>query len=156
MKLSSKPLMERKFARNNEGPSDPVVDLTELEIDPIRGWAFESCPITKVVLPEGLESIFDRAFYNSGVKEVLFPASLSEIGEEAFIYAQLEGLDLRHTQMISAEKFVHNLYNTFGFNLALEICYDPKQNSGGAAAQDFADVFTQATLKTISSSHSRR
>ncbi|PID90047.1 MAG: hypothetical protein CSA97_04885, partial [Bacteroidetes bacterium] len=46
--------------------------------------AFMSCTELSLVLPDGLETIESRAFYNSRIEHIELPPSLASIGEEAF------------------------------------------------------------------------
>jgi len=52
----------------------------------ISRGAFESCPLTNVILPEGLIAINDYAFQECPLTEIILPSSLSSIGLGAFIY----------------------------------------------------------------------
>ena len=65
--------------------------------------------IKKVIIKEGVESVCDNAFYFiKSIKEVQFPKSLKEIGENAFEYNKLKkveikenGLELYHAKYIN-------------------------------------------------------
>ena len=50
--------------------------------------------LTKITIPDGVESIGDRAFYNSGLKEIKLPSTLKKIGSGAFADTSLEKVDL--------------------------------------------------------------
>ena len=51
----------------------------------IGDYAFCNCTVLKnVQLPDGLETIGTDCFWNSGLEEVVFPASVREIGACAF------------------------------------------------------------------------
>ncbi len=45
-------------------------------------------------IPAKVERITDAAFWGSDVKRIVFPESIKTIGDNAFIYSQLENLDL--------------------------------------------------------------
>ena len=52
--------------------------------------------IKKVIIKEGVESVCDNAFYFiKSIKEVQFPKSLKEIGENAFEYNKLKKVELK-------------------------------------------------------------
>lgn len=56
--------------------------------------------IARVVMNEGLTSIGERAFFNSGIQEIVFPSTLRELGQETFYYcSRLKRADLSHTQI---------------------------------------------------------
>ena len=44
--------------------------------------------IRHVILPEGVEKIKDRAFFNVGITEVTLPSSVQEVGKWAFAYCK--------------------------------------------------------------------
>ena len=51
----------------------------------IEYLAFGHCEaLTDIELPEGLETIGEAAFYNTGIKEITIPSSVSSIGKNAF------------------------------------------------------------------------
>lgn len=51
----------------------------------IGDWAFYECPLTKVELNKGLESIGAEAFcYCENLKEIKFPSTLKKVGSDAF------------------------------------------------------------------------
>lgn len=52
--------------------------------------------IKKVIIKEGVESVCDNAFYFiKSIKEVQFPESLKQIGENAFEFTNLKKVDLK-------------------------------------------------------------
>lgn len=52
--------------------------------------------IKKVIIKEGVESVCDNAFYFiKSIKEVQFPKSLKQIGENAFEFTNLKKVDLK-------------------------------------------------------------
>ena len=61
----------------------------------IADYAFYLSSLTSVVLPEGLESIGENAFSYSGIKTVNFPDGIKSIGDRAFDYcSNLTTIDL--------------------------------------------------------------
>lgn len=48
--------------------------------------------LKSVVLPAGLKTIEDKAFYQSGINSITIPSSVTSIGAEAFYYANLNTL----------------------------------------------------------------
>lgn len=56
--------------------------------------------ITRVVMNEGLTSIGEMAFFNSGVQEIVFPSTLQQLAPDLFYYCdRLKRVDLSHTQI---------------------------------------------------------
>ncbi len=55
------------------------------EVTVIGQQVFMNSPLERIVLHEGIEEIKLGAFANSALKELTFPASLIEIGEQAFV-----------------------------------------------------------------------
>lgn len=51
----------------------------------ITNNAFNSCKITEVTLPEGLEEIGSNAFYDVHLASIQIPASVTSIGDNAFL-----------------------------------------------------------------------
>ncbi len=71
----------------DEGLTELTVP-TSHEEKPVRaigGGAFARCSLTKITLSEGIERVEGGAFaYAATLREVVFPASLAEIGVKAF------------------------------------------------------------------------
>ena len=62
-----------------------VVFEKESTLKTIGKEAFRNCSgLAEIGLPEGLEKIYLRAFKNTGLKNVEFPASLRTVGQGAF------------------------------------------------------------------------
>ena len=56
---------------------------------------FKGSGLSEVYLPEGLESIGYEAFNECGLlKEINLPSTVNNIGDRAFAYSGLEGIDL--------------------------------------------------------------
>lgn len=56
--------------------------------------------ITRVVMNEGLTSIGEMAFFNSGIQEIVFPSTLQQLAPDLFYYCdRLKRVDLSHTQI---------------------------------------------------------
>ena len=56
--------------------------------------------ITRVVMNEGLTSIGEMAFFNSGIQEIVFPSTLKQLAPDLFYYCdRLKRVDLSHTQI---------------------------------------------------------
>ena len=56
--------------------------------------------IKKVIIKEGVESVCDNAFYFiKSIKEVQFPKSLKQIGENAFEFTNLKKVDLKSKEI---------------------------------------------------------
>ena len=57
----------------------------ENPITNIGGWAFDKTSLAgALILPEGLESIGDYAFYQTSINSISFPTALVSIGSDAF------------------------------------------------------------------------
>ena len=55
----------------------------------LGGRIFHSCEgVTSITLPNSLQSIGDRAFYNNGITSVSIPGGVTAIGESAFCYCE--------------------------------------------------------------------
>ena len=89
--------------------------------------AFMQAYLTRVVIPEGVETIGKHAFYqNDTLEEVVIPATVKTIGEEAFgYYIEKDGTILRNDLLIigyassEAERYAND--NNFRFeNLSCE------------------------------------
>lgn len=55
-----------------------------MTVTAIGGSAFEGVQVQKIVLPEGLESIGEKAFFASSVKEVNIPSTVTDWGKSSF------------------------------------------------------------------------
>lgn len=61
--------------------------INGIEVRAIGEGVFEDKGLTKVTLPESLESIGNRAFANNKIKNIYIPESVTSIGKEAFLNA---------------------------------------------------------------------
>ncbi len=63
------------------------IDLSETQVTKIEAIAFYGCVNAKeILLSECTETIDEYAFYMAGIKELVLPDSVREIGERAFAY----------------------------------------------------------------------
>lgn len=62
----------------------------------IYAYAFYGCRITELKLPEGLQTIGEKAFmYSKGLKTLEIPKSVTAIGAEAFYHTGLESVKIK-------------------------------------------------------------
>ena len=52
----------------------------------IGEFAFSECGTLKIKLPDGIETIPEKCFYENKIEEIHIPASVKTIGENAFYY----------------------------------------------------------------------
>ena len=61
------------------------INIEDLKVEEIQPWIFSGCKaLNKVDLPGNIVKICDFAFSSTGLQEISFPESVSEIGEYAF------------------------------------------------------------------------
>ncbi|MBP5631413.1 MAG: leucine-rich repeat domain-containing protein [Clostridia bacterium] len=61
------------------------INIEDLKVEEIQPWIFSGCKaLNKVDLPGNIVKICDFAFSSTGIQEISFPESVSEIGEYAF------------------------------------------------------------------------
>ena len=63
---------------------------------------FDSCHLTRIILPTSLKKIDDHAFRNTKLKEITIPEGVTEIGESVFV----ECWDLRKVNLPSTLKII--------------------------------------------------
>ena len=74
---------------------DRACPITEIPDDAFNNSGIDFNVLEKVILPDSVEEIGERAFYlNTRLTTVNFPESLRKIGKEAFCYTALTELDL--------------------------------------------------------------
>lgn len=74
----------------------------------LEGGIFGSCKkLEKIELPKYLEAICYSAFYGSGIKDIVWPKTLKEIGRNSFTKTPIKTLDLSSTmvEVIGADAF---------------------------------------------------
>ena len=68
-------------------PATATLGGKTYQVKAVGNNAFKSCSkLVSLTLPEGLVSIGKYSFYNTGIKELVFPVTLKSIGEYAFQY----------------------------------------------------------------------
>lgn len=66
-------------------PATATLGGKTYQVTAVGNDAFMSCSkLTSVTLPSGLVSIGKYSFYNTGIKEIAFPATLKSVGDYAF------------------------------------------------------------------------
>ena len=76
-------------------PSTATLGGKTCQVTTIGNDAFKSCSkLTSLTLSEGLVSIGKYSFYNIGINEIAFPATLKSVGDYAFAYCRLSTLSL--------------------------------------------------------------
>ena len=87
------------------------VDMEAFPLEIIPFGLFEGCrKITKVKLPTSLKTLPERTFFGSTIKEVIFPAGLTNILEKTFQYCDLlemVNLSLTDVESLPNECFAH-------------------------------------------------
>ncbi len=82
-----------KDAFNNSGLK--TIDLSEVPMKTLSVDLFNGCSLDYVYLPNTLESIPDKMFFNSTIKSIKIPSKVKEIGERAFYQCgSLETVDM--------------------------------------------------------------
>ena len=62
--------------------------------------------ITRVVMNEGLTSIGEMAFFNSGIQEIVFPSTLRQLAPDLFYYCdRLKRVDLSLPKLLWFKRF---------------------------------------------------
>lgn len=96
--------------------------------------------LTSIQLPEGLESIGERAFEGwTALKEISFPSSLKEIGQEAFNGCGLENVTI-------PDNIEEVGYRAFYSNRALKKVYFGAQHATGTYIFNSCDNLEEVTI----------
>lgn len=105
-------------------------------VETISANMFRDCTnLVEVVLPQGLVSIGDYAFYNTGLRSVTFPSSLENVGERAFA----ESKDLTRVSNASGVRCGEGAFEHTGLP-AVSVGFDA--NRGYLAASETNKAFT--------------
>ena len=71
----------------NNSDSDALTITMGANVDSIAACAFQDCQkLTSIELPKGLKAIPDNCFYGTPLRDVVIPASVMSIGNEAFCW----------------------------------------------------------------------
>lgn len=85
-------------------------------VDMVGASGFESKDITSVVLPEGIKTINQRAFFSTKLKEVVIPSTVTTIGNGAFNRsAELKKVTILRSSVVDGS--ITGLGNTSVFRL---------------------------------------
>lgn len=88
----------------------------------IEEYAFYNTSFEELILPDGVEKIENDAFSFSKVVNIKVGSSLNYIGERAFAYSSLDGIDLSMTKLevIEDEAFAYSKLKGIKFNDSLK------------------------------------
>ena len=76
----------------------------------IFGGAFYGCQLSKVIVPENVTIIADRAFLHcADMTSIVLPRGLKEIGSRAFVYTGLKEITIPYSCKVAADSFDENL-----------------------------------------------
>ena len=69
----------------NDSDSDALTITMGANVDSIAASAFQNCnKLTSIELPKGLKAIPDACFYGTPIRDVVIPASVMSVGDQAF------------------------------------------------------------------------
>lgn len=101
-----------KNIKNVVVPPTITIDRRALSVTEIANSAFEGCQIDTISLPNGIETIGDKAFFNcSSLCLVNIPSTTKKIGERAFYYCNLSSITIPASVEAIGEKAFSANYN---------------------------------------------
>lgn len=124
----------------------------------ISDGAFESCTsLTKVNLPEGLESIKSSAFYKTALTSITIPESVKTIGKNAFGDTKLTRIDVLNPDCTIEENafagFTGTMYGYMGstaelyaVNNGINFEYYTEEPTNSIVATKYGDVNLDGTV----------
>ena len=82
-----------------------ILDLSEADITEIPAEMFRSSYITKLVLPNTLKVIKERAFYEAKISELIIPESVENVGDYAFYNSWVKNIYMPKLKSVSSHTF---------------------------------------------------
>ena len=122
---------------DDEDEIDPPIEINDgLCIVPegitkLGKHCFDSCHLTRIILPTSLKKIDDYAFRGTKIKEITIPEGVTEIGESVFIFCW----DLRKVNLPSTLKIIGD-WCFFSIYLPTLIVPDSVISAGGDSFHD--------------------
>ncbi len=72
--------------------------------------------LEEVVIPEGITTISDSAFFNTAIKEIIIPSTVNRIGKEVFnLCEKLESVIINHSTTAIINRLLSKEYNKNSF-----------------------------------------
>ncbi len=107
----------------NNSDSDALTITMGANVDSIAACAFQNCnKLTSIELPKGLKAIPDNCFYGTPLRDVVIPASVMSVGNEAFCWND----SLKSVTIEDSDKpitLIDSYYSTFNNGRARYIVY---------------------------------
>lgn len=122
---------------DDEHEIDPPIEINDgLCIVPegitkLGKHCFDSCHLTRIILPTSLKKIDDYAFHNTKLKEITIPEGVTEMGESVFVFCW----DLRKVNLPSTLKIIGD-WCFFSIYLPTLIVPDSVISAGGDSFHD--------------------
>ena len=91
-----------------------ILDLSEADITEIPAEKFSSSYITKLVLPNTLKVIKERAFYEAKISELIIPESVENVGDYAFYDSWVKNIYMPKLKSVNSYTF----YDCEGIEMA--------------------------------------
>lgn len=91
-----------------------ILDLSEADITEIPAEKFSSSYITKLVLPNTLKVIKERAFYKAKISELIIPESVENVGDYAFYDSWVKNIYMPKLKSVNSYTF----YDCEGIEMA--------------------------------------
>lgn len=91
-----------------------ILDLSEADITEIPAEKFSSSYLTKLVLPNTLKVIKERAFYDAKISELIIPESVEKVGDYAFYNSWVKNIYMPKLKSVNSYTF----YDCEGIEMA--------------------------------------
>lgn len=126
-----------------------ILDLSEADVEAIPASQFENSAYAKIILPNNLKRIREKAFYESTIIELVIPESVEAIYDNAFAYSIVRTVCMPKLKEVSSYAFdcCYNLESaTFGDSLkvvedhAFYNCYNLKETHLGESIETIGEA----------------